>query len=200
TPVACNDGILSPWLALGCLSAHTVYHSLKAAELKGAARLKTQAAIMGLWWRDYYRFMFKKHGNRFFREDGFTGHAPPTTGSHERFEQWKAGKTGCDIVDAGVHQLNQTGFIPHHVRLICAGYLIHQLPINWLWCAAYFEEMLIDYAPTSNYGAWAHVAGVGSSLRDNKPADLKRLAADFDPQGTYTEHWLQASLPKEHLL
>src|SRR5690606_9888790 len=42
TPVACNDGILSPWLALGCLSAHTVYHSLKAAELKGAARLKTQ--------------------------------------------------------------------------------------------------------------------------------------------------------------
>ncbi len=195
-----SSGILSPWLALGCLSAHTVYHAVKAAEADGLARSKAQGFMLGLWWRDYYRFMFKKHGNRFFRQEGFTGEAPRATGNQESFEQWKTGRTGYDMVDAGIRQLNQTGFIPYPIRLICASYLIHHLHINWLWGASYFEEMLIDYAPASNYGSWAHAAGVGSSLRDNKPADIKRLATDFDPQGTYTEHWLQASLSKEQIL
>lgn len=157
---------LSPWLALGCLSVHTVYFSVKESTLPKKMK---EAILQGLWWKDYYRFMFKKYGNLFFQEKGYTGN-PPEVGTEqtEDFERWRNGETTNEKVNKIMIQLKETGYIDFTSREDVACYLIHHLQVNWLWGAAYFEEMLIDYNPSSNYGNWAHLAGVGSSLDHNR--------------------------------
>jgi len=174
---------LSPYIAVGALSPNTLYHATKEAENTTLDKKRGEQIILKLLWRDYYRFMFKKHGNRFFRLGGLTDTPPEISVNDEKlFKLWKCATTGNPIVDRGIQQLNETGFIPHHQRLIVASYLIHELKVNWLKGAAWFEEKLIDYGPANNYGNWAHLAGVGSSLKDNKPVDLKKLTAQFYPK------------------
>lgn len=174
---------LSPYLAIGALSPNTFYHAIKNAESTLLDRKRVEQVILKLLWRDYYRFMFKKHGNQFFQEGGMTGVPPETIADDQKlFDQWKTGNTGHPIVDSSMKTLNDTGYITHHQRVIVATYLIYQLKVNWLKGAAWFEEKLLDYGPASNYGSWAHAAGVGSSVKDNKPADIKKLSAQFYPK------------------
>jgi len=187
-----DGGILSPWIALGCLSPHTVYHTVKQHEAIGTLSKKMASnLILGLLWRDYFRFMFKKHGNRFFLPNGFSDdpHTGSTSPNSLAFTQWKEGKTGDSFVDAAMHQLNEIGFIPHAARLLVAHFLVSELGVNHLLGAAYFEEKLIDYSPASNYGNWAHIAGVGSSKKDNGLRDLGKLQALIDPNGDYVRRW-----------
>ncbi len=174
---------LSPYIAVGALSPNTLYHATKEAENTTLDKKRGEQIILKLLWRDYYRFMFKKHGNRFFRLGGLTDTPPEVSADDEKhFNRWKSANTGNPIVDRSIQQLNETGHIPHYQRLIVASYLIHELKVNWLKGAAWFEEKLIDYGPANNYGNWAHLAGVGSSLKDNKPVDLKKLTAQFYPK------------------
>ena len=174
---------LSPYIAVGALSPNTFYHATKAAENTTLDKKRGEQIILRLLWRDYYRFMFKKHGNRFFRQGGITDTPPEISADEERlFNRWKHADTGNPVVDRSVRQLNETGYLPHYQRLIIASYLVHELHVDWLKGAAWFEEKLIDYGPATNYGSWAHVAGVGSSLKDNKPVDLKKLTAQFYPK------------------
>ncbi len=174
---------LSPYLAIGALSPNTFYHAVKDAENDTLDKKRVEQIILRLLWRDYYRFMFKKHGNQFFQAGGMTGNLPETVADDQKpFDKWKAGKTGHPIVDSSMKELNETGYITQHQRIIVATYLIYQLKVNWLRGAAWFEEKLLDYGPASNYGSWAHAAGVGSSAKDNKPADIKKLSARFYPK------------------
>lgn len=175
---------LSPYIAIGALSPNTFYHAIKEAENTILDRKRVDQLVLKLLWRDYYRFMFKKHGNQFFQIGGMTGNPPEARADddQERFDTWKAGNTGHPIVDSSMKELNETGHIAHHQRIIVAAYLIHQLRVNWLKGAAWFEEKLLDYGPASNYGNWAHAAGVGSSIKDNKPADIKKLSSRFYPK------------------
>ncbi|MBK1441489.1 DASH family cryptochrome [Parapedobacter sp. ISTM3] len=176
---------LSPYIAVGALSPNTLYHAAKEAE-HAMAKKRVEQIILRLLWRDYYRFMFKKHGNRFFQIDGLTGHSPEMLEDDgASFEQWKAGNTGNPAVDKGIRQLNDTGHIPYNYRIIVAAYLIQELKVNWLKGAAWFEEKLLDYGPSNNYGNWAHLAGVGSSMKDNKPIDVKKLTAQLHPKEAF---------------
>ncbi len=175
---------LSPYIAVGALSPNTLYHAAKEAEANTLDRKRVDQIILKLLWRDYYRFMFKKHGNRFFRPEGLTGQPPVSLDDEKAFACWKSGNTGNAIVDRAMRQLNDTGLIPHHERLILAAYLIHELQGDWLRGAAWFEEKLLDYSPANNYGNWAHVAGVGSSVKDNRPVDFRKLSAQFYPKET----------------
>src|SRR5690606_10056395 len=79
------DTGLSPWLSLGCLSVHTLYHALNGES--SLPKAITNAYMDELWWHDYYRFMFKKYGNRFFKVQGFASIAPDYKGSDEHFMQ-----------------------------------------------------------------------------------------------------------------
>lgn len=180
---ASDYSCLSPYLAIGALSPNTLYHAAKEMERTALAKKRVEQIILKLLWRDYYRFMFKKHGNRFFHLGGLTDSPQAIDRNEEQhFNRWKTGNTGVPIVDNGMKQLNDTGYIPHHERVIVGAYLIHELKVNWLKGAAWFEEKLLDYAPASNYGNWAHLAGVGSSAKDNKPIDIKKLSAQFYPK------------------
>ncbi|MEH6305101.1 DASH family cryptochrome [Olivibacter sp. CPCC 100613] len=187
--------ILSPWIALGCLSVHTVYHAVKKYEDKSLPKKQAASIITGLLWRDYFRFMFKKHGNRFFLKQGFSNEPPRYELVEEAlFERWKQGETGDPFVDAAMHQLNSIGFIPHTARILVAHYLTSDLNISHLQGAAYFEDKLIDYNPASNYGNWAHIAGVGSSLKDNGVRDIRKLQNLLDAQGEYVKRWNSSQL------
>jgi len=185
------DGtILSPWIALGCLSAHTVYHAVKKGEDRGLPKKRVAAIVLGLVWRDYFRFMFKKHGNKFFLANGFSsGLTENSFAPNDEFNKWKNGETGNSLVDAAMHQLNATGFMPNPARILTAHYLINELGVHHLQGAAYFEDKLIDYSPASNYGNWAHIAGLGSSTKDNGIKDIKKIQALMAPQEEYVKRW-----------
>lgn len=181
---------LSPWLALGCLSPREVYWEVKKYEQERTANESTYWLVFELLWRDYFRFMFKKHGNKFFQKAGFKGLAPAEAPNQEElFEKWKNGQTGVPFIDANMHELNATGFMSNRGRQNVASYLVKDLKVNWTWGAAYFEEKLIDYCPASNWGNWAYVAGVGNDPREDRYFNIAKQAQTYDPKGEYVKVW-----------
>ena len=166
---------LSPWLALGCLSPRKVYWAVKDAEGKYGANNNFSHLILGLLWRDYFRFMFKKHNLSFF-SDVLPGVTSTVTkdAAEIQLQQWKDGKTGHLLVDKYMLELNETGFIPHAGRLLVATFLIYVLKLNWLEGVAYFEQKLIDYSPASNWGNWANVATGNKDPRSKTTFDLDK--------------------------
>ena len=153
---------LSAWIALGCISLRHVYWEVINNNPEHLSPPQQQL-IVDLLWRDYFRFMFKKHGQKFL---------PPLNSSFIEensnetfaFERWKMGKTGVDYIDAIMNELNETGFIINSNRQITASFLINTLKVDWRKGAAYFEEKLIDYSPASNWGNWAFIAGYNNAI------------------------------------
>lgn len=167
---------LSGWLSLGCLSPRKVYWKLKEAEAEFGGNVNFNQILLGLLWRDYFRFMFKKHSIAFFQEpeDFEKEFFSPTEIGHPDLLKWKQGTTGHPIIDRYMQELNAQGYITHTGRLLVATYLIHVLKIHWTNGAVYFEEKLIDYAPASNWGNWANVAGVGKDIKSKNTFDLDK--------------------------
>lgn len=181
----------SPWLSLGCLSSREVYWEVKKYEKERVANDSTYWLCFELLWRDYFRFMFKKHGNKFFQKAGFKGVAPEETeNQQELFEHWKNATTGIPFIDANMRELNATGFMSNRGRQNVASFLVKDLKVNWLWGAAYFEEKLIDYCPASDWGNWAYVAGVGNDPREFRHFNILKQANEYDPLGEYVRLWL----------
>ena len=81
--------------------------------------------------------------------------------NEEEFKMWKEGKTGYPLVDAGMRQLNETGYMHNRVRMVVASFLCKHLLIDWRWGEAYFAEKLLDYEMASNVGNWQWAAGSG---------------------------------------
>lgn len=185
---------LSPWLALGCISPRTVYFQVKKFEQQIEANESTYWLIFELLWRDFFRFMFKKHHHRFFLLTGIQGKIPYTIRTDaKRLEAWKAGKTGNDLVDAAMHELNATGFMSNRSRQLVASYFCYHLELDWRLGAAYFEQQLIDYDVSANWGNWAYIAGVGNDPRGGRKMDPEKQAGQFDKQGNYRTLWLKQS-------
>jgi deoxyribodipyrimidine photo-lyase len=181
----------SPWLSLGCLSPREIYWEIKKYEHDRIANDSTYWLIFELLWRDYFRFMFKKHGNKYFAKSGFKGSAPEEAENQEElFERWKSGQTGIPFIDANMRELNATGFMSNRGRQNVASFLVKDLKVNWTWGAAYFEEKLIDYCPSNNWGNWAYVAGVGNDPRDSRSFNVLKQAKEFDPHGDYVRLWI----------
>ncbi|KHJ38204.1 cryptochrome DASH [Pedobacter glucosidilyticus] len=182
---------LSPWLAAGCVSPREVYWEVKKYEKERGANDSTYWLIFELLWRDYFRFMFKKHGTQYFIQEGVKGKSQDLAPNQEElFEKWKAGKTGVPFVDANMRELNLTGFMSNRGRQNVASYLVKDLNVNWTWGAAYFEEKLVDYSPASNWGNWAYVAGVGNDPREDRYFNIPKQAKEYDPKGEYVKLWL----------
>lgn len=107
------------------------------------------------------------------------------------FEKWKQGKTGYPLVDAGMRQLNQTGYMHNRVRMVVASFLSKHLLINWQWGEAYFAEKLLDFELASNNGGWQWAAGCGTDAAPyfrifNPESQMKK----FDPKGKYVRKWV----------
>lgn len=181
---------LSAWLAMGCLSPRKVYWEIKKMETTPNTKAMFNHILLGLLWRDYFRFMFKKYGNRFFNPDGFGSQGLiDIENEQENFTKWKNAQTGFAVVDAVMTELNQTGYISNIARQTAALYLINNLEVSWVFGAAYFEEKLIDYNPASNWGNWANMAGVGNDQKTKSAFDLDKNIKNLDPKGNYALTW-----------
>lgn len=187
----CNSSGLGPWLAVGCISPRQVYWEVVNYH-RDHHLTNTDPIMLELLWRDYFRFMFKKHGKKFFRSEGF-GDAPDMADNQdELFGQWKNGETGVPFVDAVMHQLNATGYINNYARQAVASYLTKELQVDWTKGALYFEEKLIDYSPASNWGNWAFVAGVGNDTKSNRFFNATKPTDQLDSKSEYIDTWLPA--------
>ncbi|MES2416728.1 MAG: DASH family cryptochrome [Bacteroidota bacterium] len=179
---------LSAWLAMGCLSPREVYWKLKEAEASYGLKPYFGQIILGILWRDYFRFMFKKYGNIFFRPEGFKQEIQPLPLiESNNLKLWQTASTGHILVDSIMQELNSTGYINHNSRQLVAVYLVDKLKVNWVLGAAYMEEKLIDYCPASNWGNWANIAGVGNDQRLSCSFNFEKLLKIYDPKGTYRQ-------------
>ncbi len=177
---------LSAWLSLGCLSPRELYWKMKDAEAQYGVLPYFNQIVFGLLWRDYYRFMFKKHGNTFFKPSGFKkGGKSVQRIDSEILQNWKDGHTGQPLVDMLMTELNKTGYINHMSRQLVATYLVNELGVAWVMGAAYFEEKLIDYCPASNWGNWAAIAGVGNDPKLANTFDFEKILKFLDPKGAF---------------
>ena len=180
----------SPWLALGCISARKIYHEVIAFEEKVEKNKSTYWLVFELVWRDFFRFSMEKHGMKYFRSQGLREHMGYEF-SHDRrkLRQWAEGRTGNDFIDAIMNELRHTGYISNRARQITASYLVHDMNIDWLMGAAYFESKLIDYDVCSNYGNWAYIAGVGNDARPDRYFDVDKQARLYDKDKSYRKLW-----------
>ena len=111
--------------------------------------------------------------------------------NEEEFEKWCAGKTGFPLVDAGMRQLNQTGFMHNRVRMVAGSFLVKDLLIDWRWGEAYFAAKLLDYEMASNVGNWQWVAGTGADAQPyfrvfNPDSQIKKFDKDLE----YIKKWV----------
>ena len=181
----------SAWLSQGCLSPKLIFQEIKKFEEQEGANDSTYWLFFELMWRDFFRFMAKKHGNKIFLKGGVKEEVNEAwTDDQSLLQRWVDGETGVPFIDANMKELKRTGFMSNRGRQNVASFLGKDLNVNWQLGADYFESILIDYDPCSNYGNWNYIAGVGSDPRENRYFNIITQAKRYDPQGTYVKHWL----------
>jgi deoxyribodipyrimidine photo-lyase len=124
------------------------------------------------------------------------------SGRDEWFDAWKEGRTGYPIVDAGMRQLNQTGWMHNRVRMIVASFLTKDLLIDWRWGERYFMERLLDGDLAPNNGGWQWAASTGCDPQPYFRIFNPRLQGEkFDPAGDYVRRWVPelADVPAKHI-
>ena len=182
---------ISPYLKFGICSIREVYSAIQK-ELGFNHRLVRQ-----LYWRDFYvyigfyfPFVFNSPFQERYRRKSKTNVIQWKNDPHE-FEIWCNGKTGFPIVDAGMRELNETGYMHNRVRLITASFLVKDLHIDWRYGERYFALKLVDYDPSINNGNWQWVASTGCDAQPffrifNPWLQQKK----FDPNCNYIKKWI----------
>lgn len=143
-----------------------------------------------LVWREFYMMIlwhFPHSANHSFKP--LYDHIEWRNNEQE-FKAWREGKTGYPLVDAGMRQLNETGFMHNRVRMVVASFLCKHLLIDWRWGEAYFAEKLLDYDLASNVGGWQWACGSGNDAAPyfrvfNPELQLQK----FDPKMEYVLKW-----------
>lgn len=184
---------LSPWLAQGCISPKYIYHQIKKYEEERLANKSTYWLFFELLWRDFFRLMGKKHGDNIFKQCGTKAEAledQDRSKDMSIFRIWAEGRTGIPLIDANMRELNTTGFMSNRGRQNVASFLVNDLNMDWLLGAEYFESLLLDYDPCSNYGNWNYIAGVGSDPREDRYFNPISQSRKYDADGSYIKHWI----------
>ena len=174
---------LSPWVSMGCLSPKHIYDQSLLMEAGG------EEIRQHLLYRDYLRLMGKKYGDLIFYKAGITGKKVQYRKDDAALKKWQQGQTGVEIIDAAMHQLNRTGWMPDALRKLTANYFINILKLDWRFGAAYFESRLIDYDPCSNWVSWLNLAGFGPDSKEDRTIHFDLAGKKLDPEGGYVAHW-----------
>ena len=183
----------SPWLANGALSPRQVYHEVRRYEREVVSNQDTYWLIFELIWRDYFKYISLKHGDRIFRLKGIRDREVPRGYSAGLLRKWIEGRTSSDFVNANMLELAHTGWMSNRGRQNAASYWARELQQDWRAGAAYFESQLLDYDVHSNWGNWMYNSGVGNDPRD-RTFNTALQADRYDPQGRFRRLWLQPSL------
>ena len=176
---------LSADLKFGTIAARSVLEHVGDAT-QGRASFVRQIA-----WRDWYAHTMAERPHMVSRALRSEFDAVAWRNDEADFESWSTGRTGYPIVDAGMRQLVQTGWIPNRIRMIGASFLVKDLLIDWRMGGRFFRRHLVDADPAQNVGNWQWVAGVGPDaapyFRVFNPILQSRR---FDSEGHYLRRWL----------
>jgi deoxyribodipyrimidine photo-lyase len=173
------------------LSPHLRFGTIGIRQLIARIDKKYAVFLSELIWREFFMqilFHFPKVVTQNFRAkyDNIQWR-----NNKEEFRLWCEGKTGYPMVDAGMRQLNKTGFMHNRVRMITAGFLCKHLLIDWRWGESYFAEKLLDYELSSNNGNWQWAAGTGCDaapyFRIFNPLSQQKK---FDKDYKYVRKWI----------
>ncbi len=173
------------------LSPHLRFGTVSIRKLVNWAARKNDVFLSELIWREFFMqilYSFPKVMTQNFKSayDGIQWR-----NNEEDFKRWCTGTTGYPMVDAGMRQLNETGYMHNRVRMVVASFLCKHLLIQWQWGEAYFAEKLLDYDLSANVGNWQWAAGTGCDAAPyfrvfNPDIQLKK----FDEKGIYIRKWI----------
>jgi len=173
------------------LSVHLRFGTVSIRKLANLALKLNDQWMNELIWRDFYMMIlfhfphvvkesFKKKYDRI-----------PWRNNEKEFEAWCNGQTGYPIVDAGMRQLNITGFMHNRVRMIVASFLVKHLLIDWRWGEAYFAEKLLDFDLSANNGGWQWAASSGCDAAPYfRVFSPEAQTLRFDPKLEYIRKWV----------
>lgn len=173
------------------LSLHLRFGTISIRELTRLAVKSNESYLNELIWRDFYQmiiFHFPQSAKVAFRSkyDRIEWEH-----NEEHFNAWCEGKTGYPLVDAGMRELNATGFMHNRVRMVVASFLTKHLLLDWRLGETYFAEKLLDYEMASNVGGWQWAAGCGCDaapyFRVFNPTSQQEK---FDPDFKYIKKWI----------
>ncbi|MGZ8510418.1 MAG: cryptochrome/photolyase family protein [Chitinophagaceae bacterium] len=178
------------------ISIHLRFGTVSIRQLAKLADRLNEQWLNELIWREFFMmilFHFPQVVNHSFKKK--YEHIQWRNNEKE-FELWCKGETGYPMVDAGMRQLNETGWMHNRVRMVVASFLTKHLLIDWRWGEAYFAEKLLDYELSSNNGNWQWAAGSGCDAAPyfrifNPSEQLKK----FDPELKYIKTWIKDFRP-----
>jgi deoxyribodipyrimidine photo-lyase len=169
-------------LRFGTISVRKL--AIKAAELNATF-------LNELIWREFYMMILAFNPQVVDKAFKPAYDRIPWRNNEEEFTAWCEGKTGYPIVDAGMRELNSTGYMHNRVRMVVASFLTKHLLIDWRWGEAYFAEKLLDYELASNNGGWQWAAGTGTDaqpyFRVFNPTSQQEK---FDKNWKYIKKWI----------
>ena len=171
---------LSPYLHFGCVSPRAL--AVRAEELGG------DAFVRQLCWRDFYAQILSARPRT--QVEDMRPRGDRWLDDAEALAAWKEGMTGYPLVDAGMRQLREEGWMHNRARMVAASFLVKDLGIDWREGARHFFDLLLDGDVAQNVGNWQWVAGTGVDTRPNRiynpTAQLKKL----DPDGDYVRRYV----------
>ncbi len=174
------------------LSVHLRFGTISIRELARKAQGLSETWLNELIWRDFY-FNILHHFPHIGKGQAFRIQydAMQWRNNEDEFQKWCQGKTGYPIVDAGMRELNTTGFMHNRVRMIVASFLTKHLLIDWRWGEAYFAQKLLDFDFSANNGGWQWASGSGCDAAPYFRVFNPTLQTQkFDKQLEYIKTWI----------
>lgn len=199
-PLELNTGIISKYdkqrdfpaiKGTTRLGIHLRFGTLSVRQAVKIATKLNQTWLNELIWREFYMMVLATNPqvvNKSFKPQY---DLIPWRNDPEEFKRWCEGMTGYPIVDAGMRELNATGYMHNRVRMITASFLTKHLLIDWRWGEAYFASHLLDYELASNNGGWQWAAGTGTDAQPYfRVFNPESQTEKFDKELSYIKKWV----------
>jgi deoxyribodipyrimidine photo-lyase len=174
------------------LSVHLRFGTVSVRKAAREAQEQSLTFLKELIWREFFMMILYHYPQVVKHNFNRKYDAVEWSNKRDEFEKWKQGETGYLLVDAGMRELNETGFMHNRVRMVVASFLSKHLLIDWRWGEAYFAEKLLDYDLSANNGNWQWAAGTGVDAAPYFRVFNPITQIDkFDPQRIYIRRWVK---------
>lgn len=188
-PAIAGTSRLSPYIKSGSLSVRQIFYAVSdRLETSGKG---AETYLKELAWRDFYAMIYHFYPNTKRQEYQEKYRSIPWSKDSDLLEKWQTGNTGFPIVDAGMRQLNEIGWMHNRLRMVTASFLTKDYLIDWRLGEEYFARKLIDYDEASNVGGWQWAASVGTdAVPYFRVFNPTRQAERFDPDGQFIKKYV----------
>lgn len=178
----------SVWLAHGLISARQIFTSLKNYEESNGANESTYWILFELLWRDYFRLLHFKYNRKLYFQFGLKNKEINET-SQDNISHLEEANTESSFINAGIRELQNSGFLSNRMRQILASFIIFEMKIDWRIGADFFQKYLIDFDIYSNQGNWIYIAGYGTDPRGGRRFNVEKQKNTYDIDNQYEMCW-----------